>query len=113
MRKISAIVAGTGFDNRAAVIRSRCKVGANVSLRREPDNKHDSNAIAVYLHTSSLFGLLKGRAHIGYIKSERAAKMAPKIDSGELRIVGCVVASFFAPSDKEHPRVSLTVQVEP
>jgi hypothetical protein len=113
MRAISAIVAGTGFDNRARLIRAHCKVNPPVTLQREPNNSHDSNAIAVYLHTSFLFGLLKSRAHIGYVKASRASSMAPKIDSGELRVVGCVVASFFAPPDLEHPRVSLTIQVEP
>jgi hypothetical protein len=112
MKPILAIVAGTGFEGRAAVIRAHCANNAPVYLAREPDNKFDPNAIAVYLATSSLFGLIKGRRQIGYIKAARSATLAPKIDSGELKIKNAFVTSFYAPEGIEYPRVSITIVPE-
>ncbi|MFP4462997.1 MAG: HIRAN domain-containing protein, partial [Guyparkeria sp.] len=53
----SAIVAGTGFEGRAPIIRRHCKVGAPVFLVRERANKHDENAVAVYMPVPRFFGL--------------------------------------------------------
>lgn len=33
----SSIVAGTGFEGRAAIIQHHCKEGSNVVLKREPN----------------------------------------------------------------------------
>lgn len=46
-----------------------------VKIEREADNEHDENAIKV----------LKGSFHLGYIKRETAAILAPRLDSGSLR----------------------------
>ena len=113
MREIAAIVAGTGFEGRDQLIRMRCKQGAAVDLVREPANAHDPNAIAVYLHSTGLFGLIKRRDHIGYVKASRAAGMANKLDSGSMKVLRCFVASFYAPENDKIPRVSLTIQVHP
>lgn len=110
----SAIVAGTGFQNsdgsrRAEIIRKYCSNGATVHLRREPDNKYDSNAIAVYLETPGFLGLIgKQLRQVGYIKSKRAAFLAQKLDHGEA--ISGTVASFYAPAGRECPRVSLALK---
>lgn len=109
MKPIAAIVTGTGYEGRASIIRTYCKDNMAVYLQREPDNRFDTNAIAVYIDTSALFGLVKKRRHIGYIKADRAAKLAPQLDAGALRVSSAYVTSFFAPSDQEHPRVSITI----
>ena len=102
----TTIVAGTGFEGRGAIIRRHCKDGASILLKREFKNKHDTNAIAVYLQTSRLFGLLgHSFKKIGYIKANTAASLAKKMDSGE-KITG-QVSSYYAPLGKEHPRVTL------
>ena len=102
----TAIVAGTGFEGRGAIIRRHCKYGASILLKREFKNKHDTNAIAVYLQTSRLFGLLgHSFKKIGYIKANTAASLAKKMDSGE-KITG-QVSSYYATLGKEHPRVTL------
>lgn len=111
IKEISAVVAGTGFEGRAAIISSRCKEGASVDLVREPHNQFDANAIAVYMHGSRLFGLLKTREKIGYIKATRAENLAQKMDDGSIKIVKAQVRSFHAPSTVKVPRVSLTVVV--
>jgi len=100
------IVAGTGFEGRAAKIRSYCTPGARVTLRREPNNCHDPNAIAVYMAVPRLFGLFeRAPFKIGYIKADAAKGLAKRMDKG-FAISGCI-ASFYAPPGREHPRVSL------
>ncbi len=107
MRTIRII--GTGFEGRADVIKKHCKDGRTINLRREKANKHDVNAIAVYLVVPRLFGWLgESNKKIGYVKEAYAEVLAKKIDSGS-SIGGCVV-DFYAPSDWEHPRVSIKLE---
>ena len=65
-------------------MRRHCAIGQTAVLRREPNNKHDPKAIAVYLKISRLGGLL-GSSHkkIGYIKSTAAKSLAKDMDSGK------------------------------
>ena len=62
-------VAGVSFRQQEI---SECIEGDDVELVREPDNRHDSNAIRV----DSDYG------QIGYIPSETAVSLAPKMDRG-------------------------------
>lgn len=106
----AAIVAGTGFKNnngsdRASIIRKYVREGTKVFLVREPDNKYDPNAVAVYITTGGLFGLGARKKQIGYIKAKRANVIAKKLDAGE-SIFG-FVRSFHAPEGRDYPRVSL------
>jgi hypothetical protein len=111
-KTISAIVAGTGFEGRAPRIRRFCKVGAEISLRREPNNLHDSDAIAVWMRCSVLWGLWRPWAQIGYIKAARADGMAKKMDAGRLVVRDARVHSFDVYPTLDHPRVSLRIRVE-
>lgn len=70
-------VAGVTYDNpdgtgRQDLIR-QCRAGDRLRLRREPDNRYDSNAVAV--------GTDSG-AQIGYLSSNLAAELAPLLDRG-------------------------------
>lgn len=49
-----------------------------VTLRREPTNEHDENAIEVLVP-----GLGRGKSMIGYIPRDLAARLAPSIDRGD------------------------------
>lgn len=111
MKIMSMIVAGTGHDDRAKLIRLYCAVGARVTLRREPDNPHDPNAIAVLLRRGPFLGLIPRRAvKIGYVKAPRAVGLAKLMDRGS-RLEACV-DSFWAPPDLPRPRVSLKLQIQ-
>lgn len=80
-------------------------------LNRDPSNTHDPNAIAVYLEVPVLFGLFGStRKQIGYIKADTAKSLAKQMDEGEN--VHAVVKSYWAPEDKEHPRVTLEISDE-
>jgi HIRAN domain len=104
-----AIVAGTGFEGRADVIRFHVRAGMRVQLKREPGNPHDANAIAVFISVPVLFGLLGKRPmQIGYVKAAAASTLAEKMDAG-VEITG-FVKSFYAPKGREHPRVSLRLE---
>ena len=106
-----AIVAGTGFEGRPSIIRRYCREGQLVELRREPNNRYDPDAIAVYIETPILFGLLgRKRRQIGYIKASAADGLAKLMDDG--LNVDARVASFYAPPGKDHPRVSLELNYE-
>lgn len=70
-------VVGESFKNddgtlRQKIISAMCP-GESVLLKREPDNKYDTNAVAV---------LNAGGRQIGYLKSAVAKWFAPKIDAG-------------------------------
>jgi hypothetical protein len=56
-----------------------------------------------------LLGLLgQSLVQIGYIKAAAAEGLAAKIDAGT-KVTG-YVKSFYAPSGKDHPRVSLRLE---
>ena len=70
----NAVIAGTGFEGRAKTIRSHCREGRKVILKRDPHNKYDANAIEVYIKVP---GLLFGRRlrQIGFIKAGTAKSL--------------------------------------
>jgi hypothetical protein len=55
------------------------KVPILASFQREPTNLYDGNAVEVWIDNDTL--------HIGYVPRDIAARLAPKIDSGEIQIV--------------------------
>lgn len=68
---------GERFDNEDGTSRqeelARCKPGEPVRLVREPDNRHDPMAVAVF----SARGV-----RVGYLKRDRAVWIGSKIDRG-------------------------------
>jgi HIRAN domain len=52
-----------------------------VELEREPDNKHDENAIKVNIASDFKLTKLRGK-QLGYLRANIAAKLAPHLDSG-------------------------------
>ena len=80
-------------------------------MKRDPENKYDTNAISVYLETPVVFGLLgHSLMQIGFIKASTAKSLAKKMDAG-IDIKASIV-SFWAPPDKEFPRVTIEVTDE-
>jgi hypothetical protein len=98
-------VAGTGFGDRPKIIRKHCKEGARLRLRREQDNQHDPNAVAVEMEVPGFLG--KKWEPIGYIKKSRNKALAKKLDEG--RKITAHVRSYWAPPDIEFPRVSILI----
>lgn len=74
-------VAGISFDGRQKVAHAlasavRDNRRAWVELRRERNNTHDANAIAVIAHTTKM------HARVGYVPAKVAATLAPAMDAG-------------------------------
>ena len=55
-------------------VRTRWRPGSPLELRRDPENEHDPNAIAVHAG---------GGAQVGWVPRELAAELAPELDAGE------------------------------
>lgn len=108
--KYRAIVAGTGFEGRDGRIRSHAKPGMPVYLVPEPDNKHDPNAISVYIRVRGLSTLfISSDMHIGYVKRDKAAFLTKKMQDG-----GKILSAHIHSMDTydKHPRVSLEIETD-
>ena len=107
-------VAGTGYKNtdgssRHNIIRRYVRENMRVTLRREPHNTHDINAVAVYVSAPRLFGLLGTTLkQIGYLKASAAISIANKMDAGES--LSGRVGSCYVPPGNDHPRVSIALK---
>lgn len=105
-----AIVAGTGFEGRAARIRAYAKPGVELDLKREPENPYDPNAIAVYLRVRKWYTLFREvPMQIGYVKRNRAEMLSKRIDEGG-RIVSAHIVSMH--TGQKHPRVSINIKTD-
>ena len=89
-------VAGVSFEGRQDVI-GGLHAGAELELKREPENEFDSNAIGVYY----------GRLKLGFIKKAIAAHIAPLIDGGER--YRAQIASLTG-GDEKHRGVNIFVE---
>lgn len=65
-------------SDRQKIVRC-CKPGEMLSLVREPKNRYDRNAVAVYRKG----GWLLGVQQIGYLSEDLAEEFAARLDSGE------------------------------
>ncbi len=71
--------------------------GEPLELRRDPNNEHDANAIAVHV---------PGGAQLGWVPREIAAELAPQIDAGE---PWCAVVLREQRASPRDPRTGLTL----
>jgi hypothetical protein len=76
------------------------ELGAALSLRRDPRNEHDANAIQV---------LAAGR-QVGWVPRELAAELAPEIDAGRAWSAVALREQRASPRD---PRTGLTMLLAP
>ena len=93
-------VAGAGRHHADAIDSDAVKPGSPLELRRQPDNEHDSNAIAVHA----------GDAQVGWVPREVAAELAAELDQG--RPWSALVLREQRRSPRE-PRHGLTMLLAP
>ena len=74
--------------------------GSPLELRREPDNEHDANAIAVHA----------GGAHVGFVARELAAALAGELDAGRSWTAVVLREQRDSPRD---PRTGVTMLLSP
>jgi hypothetical protein len=102
-------VVGTGFEGRASIIRRRCVRGQRVELVREPNNPHDSNAIAVHLVWKTDGGK-EVTDQIGYVPAALAEEMCDLLFRHALTIKQATINRVTAPPDFDAPRVTVRVE---
>jgi hypothetical protein len=90
-------VAGAGRHHAAALATDDVAPGRPLALRRDRDNEHDPNAIAVDV---------PGGDQVGWVPREIAADLAPELDAG--RAWAAVVLREQRPSPRD-PRTGLTM----
>jgi hypothetical protein len=90
-------VAGAGRPHAAALATDAAAPGRPLALRRDRDNEHDPNAVAVDV---------PGADQVGWVPREVAAELAPDLDAG--RAWSAVVLREQRPSPRE-PRTGLTM----
>jgi hypothetical protein len=66
-------VAGAAQHHAEVLAAEEVAPGRPLELRRDPDNPHDPNAIAVHA---------QGGGQVGWVPRELAAELAPRIDAG-------------------------------
>ena len=67
-------VAGAGRHHTEAITSDAAAPGSRLDLRRDPDNAHDPNAIAVHA--------ADGGPQFGWVPRELAAELAPELAAG-------------------------------
>ena len=108
---IFTIVAGTTIPDRAEIVRSHCREGSAVELRREGDDAEDRSTIGVWLQCRSLFGLMSVRKKIGHVPVETAQALEPLMDESSTIVARATVRTVYAPIDRSEAVV--TVEIEP
>lgn len=85
-------ISGVTYGDRQKYIMI-CEEGDELKLVREPNNQYDANAIAVYNEFNK---------QLGYIPSDEAEELAPRIDAGE-KYQCCVSKVIKFKKDKDKP----------
>jgi len=75
-------VVGVTYEGRQDVINSMNEMLDNLIAKREPENPHDENAIAIYVEKHN--GELQS---VGYINRGLAAKLSPVIKEQNLELI--------------------------
>ena len=96
-------VAGAGRHHAEAIASSEAvEPGRPLELRRDPDNEHDPNAIAVHPEG--------GVAQLGWVPREVAVDLAPALDAGRPWAAVALRERRASPRD---PRTGLTMLLAP
>jgi len=93
-------VAGAGRHHADAIASDAAAPGSPLELRRDPDNEHDPNAIAVHA----------GGVQVGWVPRELAAELAPELDEGRAWSARVLREQRRSPRD---PRHGLTMILAP
>lgn len=104
---IFVIVGGTTIPDRAAVIRAYCHEGAQVELRREPD---DGSRIGVWLPCPMLKGILKSWRKIGEVPVQTGDTFLAAADMSSTTVARGTVKTVYAPVGREEAVVSVEIQ---
>jgi len=96
-----ASVAGAASHHADALQADAVAPGSRLELRRDPDNEHDPNAIAVHA---------VGGEQVGWVPRELAAELAPELDAAATWSALSLREARRSPRD---PRTGLTMLLAP
>lgn len=94
-------VAGARDHHAEALQSEGAAPGSALTLRREPDNEYDANAVTVQTATGDV---------LGFVPRELAQEIAPRIDAGERYSALVLREQRATPRD---PRIGLTMLLGP
>ncbi|MDQ3586961.1 MAG: HIRAN domain-containing protein [Actinomycetota bacterium] len=96
-------VAGAGRHHGEALQSDGAAPGRELGLRRDPDNPHDENAIAVDEG---------GGEQVGWVPREVAAELAPELDAGKAWSAVVLREQRSSPRDPRHGLTMLLARAE-
>jgi HIRAN domain len=99
--RVAGVAGASRHHGDALAAEEAAKPGDALDLRRDPDNEHDPNAIAVHA---------RGGEQLGWVPREIAAEIAPDIDAG--KPWSALVLREQRPSPRD-PRSGLTMLLAP
>ena len=104
-------VAGAGAHHAEALTLDAAAPGRPLELRRDPDNPHDPNAIAVHLVGSG--EQIGGHGEqVGWVPREVAAELAPELDGGRAWSAVVLREQRRSPRDPRHGLTMLLASSE-
>jgi len=104
---IFTIVGGTTIPDRAAVVRTHCREGSEVELRREPV---DDSTIGVWLPCPMLKGLLTSWKKIGEVPAETADFLRAPADLSSTVVARGTVKTVYAPVGRDEAVVTVELR---
>ena len=108
---VFTIVGGTTIADHAEIVRTYCREGSIVELRRDDDDPDAQSAISVWLQCSTLLGLVSVRKKIGHVPIETADLLEPLLDESATVVARGTVRTVYAPIGRDEAVV--TVEITP
>jgi hypothetical protein len=105
---IFTIIGGTTIPDRASIVRTYCREGSEVELRRDPD---DNSCIGVWLPCPMIKGLLKSWKRIGEVPAETGEALLTPADVSSTVVARGTVRTVYAPVGRDEAVV--TVELRP
>lgn len=94
-------------SSRQNYIRTYCKSGMPLTLVRQPNNRFDSNAIAVFINARTLL-VFSGLVQIGFLSADVAKTLAPLIDAGAIFV--CQITEITG-GEADRPSLGVNISV--
>ena len=108
-KSIFTILSGTTIPDRAAVIRTECREGSRVELRRHGSVDSVEAGIDVWLECKGILGIGKTWKMIGYVPDEVAVALPPDGDVSASVVGYGTVKSIYAPTDQDEAVVAVEI----
>ena len=108
-KAIFTILGGTTIPDRAAVVRTECREGSRVELRRQEGVDPAGSGIDVWLECKAMLGLVKAWKKIGHVPEEVAAELPPNGDISSSVVAYGRVKSMYAPMGLDEAVVAVEI----